>query len=65
VTDPRRVAIINGQPTEAPAGAVAWKYNDPTEDARWITDEAEARAIEREDASLIVWVTAPTAEAEA
>ena len=42
---------------EAPAGAVAYKYADPTEDARWIYDAYEAREIAAEDPSLIVWVT--------
>lgn len=40
---------------EAPAGAVAYKYADPTEDARWIYDADEAREIAAEDPSLIVW----------
>lgn len=46
---------INGEHTEVPAGAVAYKFADPTESARWITDRVEARQIEREDPSLIVW----------
>jgi len=45
---------INGVATQVPSGAVAYKYADPTEDARWIYDEAEALEIEREDPSLIV-----------
>lgn len=49
-------AEINNVKTEAPEGAVAWKYADPTEDARWIYDADEAREIEREDPSLIEWV---------
>ena len=48
---------INGIPTTVPAGAVAYKYADPTEDARWIFDADEAREIAAEDPSLIVWVT--------
>ena len=40
---------------EAPEGAVAYKYADPTEDARWIFDADEAREIAAEDPSLIVW----------
>lgn len=39
-----------------PADAVAYKFGDPTEDARWITDADEAREIAAEDPSLIVWV---------
>lgn len=47
---------INGEDAQVPAGAVAYKYADPTEDARWIENADEARKIEREDANLIVWV---------
>jgi hypothetical protein len=47
---------INGVDTEAPDDAVAWKYNDPTEDARWIYSEDEARSVASEDPNLIVWV---------
>jgi hypothetical protein len=36
---------------------IAWKYNDPTEDARFLFDESEIAEIEREDASLIVRIT--------
>lgn len=32
---------------------IAWKYSDPTEDGRFIFDEAEIAEIEREDTSLI------------
>ena len=46
---------INGVATAVPDGAVAYKYADPIEDARWIYDAAEARQIAREDRSLIVW----------
>jgi len=42
---------------EAPEGAVAYKYADPTEDARWIFDADEAREIAAEDPSLIVRVS--------
>ncbi len=35
---------------------VAWKYADPTEDARWIYDASEADEIAREDSSLIIYV---------
>lgn len=28
--------MINGTEVEAPEGAVAYKYADPTENARWI-----------------------------
>jgi hypothetical protein len=40
--------------------AIAYKYADPTEGARWIYDEAEAQEIAAEDPSLIVRV-GPTA----
>lgn len=46
---------IHGEITTVPAGAVAYKYADPTEDARWIYDADEAREIAAEDPSLIVW----------
>lgn len=42
--------------TEAPAGAVAYKYSDPTEGARWIFSQADADSIRAEDPSLLVWV---------
>ena len=45
---------INGVAVVVPAGAVAYKYADPTEDARWIYDAGEARQIASEDPSLIV-----------
>lgn len=46
---------INGSATDVPTGAIAYKYADPTEDARWITDESEARQIASDDPRLIVW----------
>ena len=36
--------------------AVAWKYEDPIEDARWIYDADEAREIEIIDPSLLIWM---------
>lgn len=47
---------INGIPTEAPAGAIAYKYADPTDGACWLYSEDDVRDIEREDPSLIVRV---------
>jgi hypothetical protein len=47
---------INGVATEVPAGAVAYKYADPIEDARWIYEESEVESIGCEDPSLIVVV---------
>jgi len=46
-------AEINGELVEAPEGALAWKYNDPIESARWLYDENEIADIEGEDCSLI------------
>ncbi len=45
---------INGVATEVPAGAIAYKYADPTEGARWVYDESDLADIRREDPSLIV-----------
>ena len=45
--------IINGVSVAVPVGAIAYKYADPTEDARWIFDEEELRSIMRDDPSLI------------
>lgn len=39
-----------------PADAIAYKYADPAEDARWITDEADLAVIRGEDPSLVVMV---------
>lgn len=47
---------INGIAVTVPAGAVAYKYADPVEGARWLYDKAEAWRIASEDPSLIVWV---------
>lgn len=47
---------INGVETQVPAGAIAYKYADPTEDARWVYDESDLQEIRREDPSLIVMV---------
>jgi hypothetical protein len=43
-----------------PSGAVAYKYADPVEGDRWLWDEVEVEAVEREDPSLVefvVWVS--------
>lgn len=42
-------------PDTAPDWAVAWKYEDPTEGARWV-DAHEAAEIEIIDPSLLIWV---------
>ena len=39
-----------------PENAIAYKYADPTEDARWVYAEDDLRAIEREDPNLVVRV---------
>lgn len=44
---------INNVVIAMPAGAVAYKYADPIDDACWIFDEDEANEIEREDPALI------------
>lgn len=44
---------INGVTIKAPKGALAYKFNDPTEDAKWLYTEEEIREIEKEDTSLI------------
>lgn len=48
---------INGIAVAVPENAVAYKYADPTDDARWIYDADEALSIQREDPSLIVMVS--------
>lgn len=48
-----RTATINRTVVAAPPGALAYKYADPTEDARWIYDADELAAIRSEDPSLI------------
>lgn len=53
---------INGAMVECPAGATAYKYSDPTEPARWIYAEEEAREIASIDPGLIIWIDTPTAE---
>ena len=44
---------INGTAVAVPDQAIAYKYADPIEDARWILDATEARQIASEDPSLI------------
>ena len=48
-----KYAIINQVETPAPEIAVAYKYADPTEGARWIYTEDETRAIAALDPGLI------------
>ena len=40
----------------APANAVAYKYADPIEDERWLTDESEAIEIAKIDPLLVIWI---------
>jgi hypothetical protein len=42
--------------TPPPKGAVAYKFADPTEGARWVDDLDEAIEIHQEDPSLLRWV---------
>jgi hypothetical protein len=56
MTNENPTATINGTRVAAPEGAVAYKYADPVEDARWLYDDDYARRIEAEDPSLIEWV---------
>ena len=48
----KEIIAREGQP---PEWAVAWKYADPIEGARWVTEE-EAIDIRGEDPSLLVWI---------
>jgi hypothetical protein len=48
------VAVVNGEPVAAPKDAVAYKYADPIEDARWLINDDEVIEIKREDPSLVV-----------
>jgi hypothetical protein len=54
---PTELIVIDDEPTPVPPGAVAFKYDDAIESACWLYDEAEALQIEREDPSVIVWVS--------
>lgn len=56
-------AIINGIAITAPDGAIAYKYADPTEDARWVYAEDDLRAVKSEDPSLIVPIEPSATEA--
>lgn len=47
---------VNGETLTVPTRAIAYKLNDPTEDARWIFDEDDLAAIRREDPGLIIEV---------
>lgn len=49
---------INGVETQVPPGAIAYKYADPTEGARWVYDESDLSEIRSQDPSLIVEVEA-------
>lgn len=53
-----KLAHINDQVVEAPEHAIAYKYEDPTDDARWIFDESEVYEIRQVDPSLLVDVLA-------
>ena len=51
---PSRTITINGTIVALPPDAVAYKYADPIEDARWIYDEDEAADLAKIDPRLIV-----------
>jgi len=51
VADP---VYINGESVPVPPGAIAYKYADPTQDARWVFDEQDARDIARKDSNLLI-----------
>lgn len=51
----KRTIRLNERLMLVPWGAVAYKYADPTEDARWLYDDDEAERIAHEDPSLVVW----------
>jgi hypothetical protein len=46
---------INGVVVAMPPGAVAYKYADPVEDARWLFDERDATRVAQTDPSLVCW----------
>lgn len=48
--------VINGKKKRAPTNAIAYKYEDPVEGARWVYDESDLNEIKRADPSLIVQV---------
>ena len=39
-----------------PENAIAFKLNDPIEDAGWIYDESKLHEIEQEDSGLVIYV---------
>lgn len=55
ITQLPQTLVIEGESTEVPAGAVAWKQTDAVEDACWLYDEDEAEAIDREDPGVVLW----------
>jgi hypothetical protein len=42
----RRVVIVHGTQFVAPEGAIAYKFEDASEEARWIYDPAELAELE-------------------
>lgn len=54
ITGYGRSIAINGASTAIPYGALAYKYADPTEGARWVYDEADLADIRRADPSFLV-----------
>lgn len=46
--------IVNNNFIKIPENAIAYKYADPTEDARFLYDPEEVEEIKAEDPSLII-----------
>jgi hypothetical protein len=44
---------MRSQFIQVPADAIAYKYSDPTDGARWLSDDSEVDQISKEDPSLI------------
>jgi hypothetical protein len=47
---------VNGVETQVPEGAIAYKYADPTEGARWVYEQDDLDEIRSADPSLLVVV---------
>lgn len=47
---------INGEATEVPTGAIAYKHADPTEDARWVYENWDLVEIRAQDPGLLIMV---------
>lgn len=47
---------VNGVETQVPTGAIAYKYADPTDDARWVYEDWDLAEIRAQDPGLVVEV---------